>query len=375
MKICLIGPVYPYRGGIAHYTTLLAQYLGREGHSVEVISFKSQFPKWLYPGKTDQDNSIKTLEVSAQYLLSPIDPLSWLKTVNQIEKIQPSIVLAMWWTTFWAPCYGTLAGLLKRKGLDLSLLIHNVVPHEARFYDLLLARFALNRITKHIVQTSQQDSRLRQINAKAEILRATHPVYSTFNNLDISREKARRELGVPEDALTVLFFGLVRPYKGLEVLLEALGKLIHNEKRLYLIIAGEFWEDEEKYRKVIMNRQMEERVKILNRYIPNEEVAIIFRASDVFAAPYVGGSQSGAVNIAVGFNLPIIMTDIISESVAPAIREHCLVVPSGDSDALAEAINSALSGDLTGPFSEELVDRSWQELIQTIELLAGGKGR
>lgn len=372
MKIVLIGPVYPYRGGIAHYTTLLVKALQAAGHEVKVLSFKRQYPKWLYPGESDRDPSQKPLTVAAEYLLDPVYPWTWRRTAVILRRENPDLVLIQWWTTFWSFAYAFVAGALKRNKIRVAYLIHNVIPHEARPWDRILAKMALGRGDAFLVQSSGQQEALRDLIPAARVERVEHPVYDMFSEQKMDRAAARRKLGLPEDLPLILFFGIVRPYKGLTSLVAAVGQLAAEGQKVGLYIAGEFWEDIQKYREQIDRMNLAGQVWIDNRYIPNEEVPVVFSAADVFAAPYTNATQSGAVKMALGFGLPLAITQpVVDETMRPWIGRKVFVSQTDEPFALKEAIEQSLRAASENTFSEAQ-PTGWQALIGSIERLARG---
>lgn len=367
MKVTIIGPVYPYRGGIAHYTSLLAQALS-ERHQIQIVSFKRQYPAWLYPGKTDKDPSLSPLLVDALYILDPFYPWTWWQAIRAIENFQPDLVVCQWWTTFWAPAFAFISFWLRSKGIALVFLIHNVFPHEPKFWDRPLAHLALRTGETFIVQTTQEHERLLTLFPYASVVLCPHPVYDMFAAQRIPQAEARKHLDVSPNKPTVLFFGIVRPYKGLKYLIEALALLRDRGFTTQLIVAGEFWEDRKIYEAQISKLGLTEQVILDDRYIPNEELGLLFSAADLFVAPYIGGTQSGAVKMAVGFGLPVITTR--SEWLTEG-SEMGQCVPPADSAALAQAILDWFQNDSRpNTFSgTPHISENWAHIIAALESL------
>lgn len=371
MKIVVIGPVYPYRGGIAHYTTLLVKALQDAGHDVKVISFKRQYPKWLYPGESDRDPSQQPLTVPAAYLLDPLYPWTWQQAVNAAIAESPDLVLFQWWTTFWALAFAFISQRLKAKNIRVGYLIHNVIPHEARPWDKFLAKMALRQGDGFIVQSVGQENVLRKLFPVARIEQVEHPIYDMFAGQIIEKKIARQKLGVPETLPLVLFFGIVRPYKGLKQLVQAVGQLSSEGVNVGLYVAGEFWEDIHWYQQEIIRLGLTDRVWIDNRYIPNEELPTIFSAADVFAAPYTDATQSGAVKMALGFGLPLIISKAVATDQSFYHSDAIKVVPSMDCLVLKEAIKQWLSGDWTHKRYTSS-QNGWDSLLGKILWLSNG---
>ncbi|MBN1135263.1 MAG: glycosyltransferase [Anaerolineae bacterium] len=309
MRFCIIGPVYPYRGGIAHFTTLLSKALCQRGHQALVVSFKRQYPRWLFPGETDKDPSRSPLKVDdARYWLDSVNPLTWLATFARIRRYRPEAIVMQWWTTFWAPAWivlGALNRLLLRA--ELVYFCHNVLPHEARWWDGWLAKATLGWASTFLVQSHEEEGRMQTLLPGAAIRVVPLPAFDQFGDRRIPKEEARRQLALPTNALVLLFFGMVRGYKGLRELLEAMPRIRQAASRpAVLLVAGEFWEDRQPYLDLIEQLGIGDAVRIDGRYIPDEEVPVYFCAADALAAPYKKVTGSAVTRIASSFGLPVI---------------------------------------------------------------------
>jgi glycosyltransferase involved in cell wall biosynthesis len=360
VRVVLVGPVYPYRGGIAHYTTMLARALA-EKHETLVVSFRRQYPNWLYPGKSDRDPSREPLRVEAEYLLDPMYPWTWRRTANRIAAFGPDVVVMQWWTTFWAPAFGTLAWLLRCRGLKVVFIIHNVLPHEPAPWDRRLARAVLGQAASFIAQAPGERDRLLALLPKARVQLCPMPAFEELAGQRLPRAEARQRLGLPEEGLVLLFFGIVRPYKGLKHLIDAVAILRDSGQQATLLVAGEIWAGKAKYQRQISSLGLTDRVVLDDRYIPNEELPVFFAAADVFVAPYVSGTQSASLRTAMAFGLPIVVTDAIAGDL-PAGAPGVQVVSAGDPAALATAIREGhvpRAGDDTRSPSES--GRCWRE--------------
>lgn len=371
MKLVIIGPVYPYRGGIAHHTTMIVRALQRAHHEVHVVSFRRQYPRWLYPGRSDRDPSQDPLLVEAQYLLDPLMPWTWWRSARRVTDLEPELMVVQWWTTFWGPAFAVLSLLTRRAGTHVLFLVHNVLPHEAWPWDRWLAWLALRQGSSFVVQSKGEERRLLSILPSASVAICPHPVYGMFGDRRLPSSEARKRLALSQDLPVLLFFGIVRPYKGLRDLMQAVAHLRDWGKPVHLLVAGELWEDEEAYRRQISRLSLSELVTMENRYIPNEEVALFFSAADVFVAPYTGGTQSGAMELAIGFGLPIVATENIGAEVAAA-NVGCLgIVPANDPQALAHGIESMLASPQNPPEAQPMGHQSmmndWHRLVNAIE--------
>ena len=368
MKITLVGPVYPFRGGIAHYTTLLGQEVQAK-HNLQMISFKRQYPAWLYPGQSDRDPSSHPLKVQAETILDPLNPLTWRATSQAIKAFNPECVVIMWWTTFWAPAFAYLARQMASQNIPVIYLVHNVLPHEARPWDRWLARLALQPGVGFIVQTNRENERLKTLLPKVASSVCPHPVYDMFASQHIPQAKARARLSLPTGATVILFFGIVRPYKGLRDLLEAFGKLQVQDDHLHLLIAGEIWGDPSVYQDRIESLGLVQKVTVDNRYIPNEEVPLFFSAADLFVAPYNAGTASGATKLALGFGLPAVVTrNIVDKTLQNHTDRDVFIAEPGNPDDLAHVVRHALEEIKAGRIQAVQDNRTgWDQLVAAIE--------
>jgi glycosyltransferase involved in cell wall biosynthesis len=367
MRISVIGPVYPYRGGIAHFTAQLLRVVSDHGHSVQTISFKRQYPGWLYPGASDKDPSPPSLPVAAEYLLDPFYPWTWQRAIQRILQHRPELVIIQWWTTFWAPAYLWLGIALRKKGLKVVFLIHNVLPHEQRVFDPVLARLALRTGSAFITQTEREKERLLNLLPGCSAVVCPHPGYFLLQEQKISRQEARHRLGYPLDHYLLLFFGIIRPYKGLRYLIEALAIMKNSNLQPNLLVAGEVWEGKEEYLALIRELGLEEQIRLEDRYVPDEEAAMMFSAADLLVVPYVEGTQSAVAGMGLGFGLPMVVTEVVAGGIAAENQANLRVVPMADAAALADAIRQALLNPPPLSQSQSQVDQDWERWVKTLE--------
>jgi glycosyltransferase involved in cell wall biosynthesis len=337
MRISIIGPAYPLRGGIAHHVFWLRRELTARAHSVQVISFRKLYPRIFFPGTSELDTSRLKLDAGAAPILTPLNPVTWLRAFKQVKAFSPDVIMFEWWQPFFGPVVGTLARWFRRSGVRCFIECHNIVPHERSPLDGLLTRFALSAADQLITHSSKDREDLLALLPGKEISIAPLPSLNEFSGPAKGSRSGR----------TILFFGKVRKYKGLDVLLAAMPKVL-SKVDCRLIVAGEFYDSIEKYQQLIRRYDLESHVHIDNRYVPNEEVAGIFEGADVLVLPYVSASQSGVVRIALSNGLPVIAsrTGGLSESVLDNVNG--LLFPAGDSDALADRIVTFF-GDNLGP--------------------------
>ncbi len=370
MRIVLVGPVYPYRGGIAHYTTMLCQALRERGHDIFLISFKRQYPEWLFPGRSDKDPSKKPTRVEdARYLIDSVNPLTWLVASQLVYRYQPDRMILQWWTTFWAPVWlvmGLMTRLILRK--QLTFICHNVLPHETRWWDPSLTRLVLRWGTDFIVQSEKERDRLLALLPDADIDIVPQPLYDMFADQNIPREEARRQLGLPLQVPVLLFFGIVREYKGLADVLAALPAVEAKLGKVVLVVAGEIWKNKRVYLDMIDHLGISHSVVIDDRYIPNEEVRLYFSAADVLVAPYRRATGSGVIQVARGFGLPTVSTSQLPQQLGNGLVDTR--VQPGDIEALAGAIIEVLNSDRgssQASMGTEAARVSWLSFAKLIE--------
>lgn len=348
---------------------MLYRGLLQQEHQVLMVSFKRQYPQRLFPGQSDRDPSQQALEAQdAHFWIDSLNPLSWWVSFLRIRRYQPDLVILQWWTTFWAPTWFFL-GVLTRLGLrrPLLFLCHNVLPHEARWWDRGLTRLVLHWGSRFITQSEREKERLLALLPKAQVAVVPHPIYDMFAHQRIPKPQARALLGLPQEAPVLLHFGMVRAYKGLMDLLLAFPQIKSALGNPLLLVAGEFWDDLAPYQAMIKELGLEEAVRLDNAYIANERVPLYFCAADLLVAPYRRVTGSGVVQMARGFGLPVITTQGVEGAEGLG---RALVAP-GNVPELASAVirffqippaSSPLEGQEAS--SQNAV---WQDLVQKIE--------
>ena len=337
MRILIIGPVYPYRGGVVHHVTSLYRALS-DLQEVRIISFKRQYPSFLYPGTTDKDPSQVVIKVAADFILDLINPITWYRTKLEILRWKPDIVIFNWWVPYWSLAFSLIGQSVRKRGIPIVFIDHNVLPHEQHWWDIPLTKFTLRLGDLHVVHTLAQKEILRSITSKGKILLSPLPIYDAIQLEKIPQKIARANLNLPREGFTFLFFGIVRKYKGLHVLLEAMSILKHRGYYPNLIIAGEFWDNKDDYLERIKMFELASQVNIFDEYIPNEELSNHFSAANAYVAPYTGGSQSGQLTLALDFKLPSISTETIASAIEYLHSDSLIIIPKDDSNALANAM-------------------------------------
>lgn len=371
-KICVIGPTYPFRGGISHYTTLLYRFLKKRRHETTFISFKRQYPQWLFPGATDSDPSSKPIyEDGVLYTLDSLNPVSWVKTARTIRTITPQIVIIPWWSTFWTVPFLTIITLIKKwTNAKILFICHNVKEHETNRLNHFFSGAVLRKGDLHLIHSREEYLELIKMKPDATVIHGFHPTYEDLRVNEISREQARKKLQLSGKVL--LFFGFLRPYKGLEYLLEAMPLIIKQlGDELTLLVVGEGWKGEEEYKKKIKVLGIGSHIKRINRYIRNEEIGLFFSASDLVVTPYISATGSGILQIAFGHGIPVVASHVggLADDVNDGKTGY--LVPPADHIHLADAIVKYFVENKAPEFTQNIKntkDRfSWHRMVELIE--------
>jgi len=372
LRFALVGTAYPQRGGIAHYVALLSRALQEAGHEVLVISFSRQYPGFLFPGTSQEETGPESIPVDAAPLIDTLNPVSWMRAAHRLIGFRPHLVVFKYWMPFFAPAYGTIVRLVKRRRIRTCFLLDNVIPHERRIGDLAMTRYALAPVDTFVAQSKSVAEDLRRFRPEAPLWQVPHPVYSIFGDAP-GREAARARLGVRAREVA-LFFGFIRRYKGLLTLLEAVAR-IPADRDFQLLVGGEFYEDPAPYRAAIAELGLAERVVLHDRYIPNEEVGEFFSAANVVVLPYLSATQSGIAQIAFHYDRPVITTDVggLPEIVEDGVAGD--IVPPGDAEALARTLLAYFDEGreaIYSPRVAQVKERfSWGRLVEALEEAAG----
>ena len=370
MNITILGTAFPLRGGIAHYNALLAAALGA-AHTVDTVTFKRQYPAFLFPGKTQQESGETVTAVPAPQLVDSINPLNWVRVGRMIRDRRPDVLVFKYWLPFFGPCFGTIARIVRsNKHTRIICICDNVLPHERRPFDIAFTRYAFAAVDAFIVQSSAVERDLQRLLPRARYRLVPHPVYNIFGASG-DKAEARLRLGITDERV-ILFFGYVRRYKGLQVLLQAMPHLLARLP-VRLLVVGEFYDDEQSYREQIRTLGIEHAVTLHAEYVPNERVGEFFSAADAVVLPYVSATQSGIAQIAYNFDCPVIATNVggLAEVVIDGRTGY--VVPPGDPASLAGAIERFYTGQHKLEFADHVREEkrkyTWENLVAAIEQL------
>ena len=369
MHIVLLGTAYPFRGGLATFNERLARQLQAEGHQVEVITFTLQYPSFLFPGKTQYSTEDAPTDLLISQQVNSCNPLNWIKVGHRIRKMQPDLLITCYWMAFFAPCYSIIERIAKRNGKTRTIaLVHNMIPHEPSILDKLFAPYFV-RSTDGFVALSEsvvQDIDHLDRNNKPKTS-YPHPIYDHYGE-QMSKEEACQALNLNPKNQYMLFFGLVRAYKGLDLLLDAFGKVKDQLPNLQLIIAGEFYEDEDKYRAQISNNQLTNKVIIKNEFIADADLRKYFGAANLIVQPYKTATQSGVTQVAFHFEKPMLVTNV--GGLGEIVHDHKMgYAVEPNADAIAAALTDYYTHSRQADYTEYLIKQkdnySWSKLAES----------
>ncbi|WP_306643887.1 glycosyltransferase [Sanyastnella coralliicola] len=362
MKIVIVSVFPPFRGGIAQFNEHMMSALVDQGHEVHAINFKRQYPQLIFPGKTQYLDDHREI-ANTPALLDSINPLSWKRTASHVNSLNADLVIIPYWTGYLAPA---LASVAHRCTAPVLGLLHNAIPHDAGSFQQKLGRRFIDACDRYITLSESVSNDLLRLRPNASVTQAFHPIYTHLGE-SLARNAASQLLGVDDDKKTLLFFGLIRPYKGLDVLLKAFNKL---PSEYQLLVAGEAYEDQDKYEAMI-DQAAKNRVVFSNGFIPDDEVNRWFSACDLVVLPYKSATQSGVTATALHFNKAIVASNVGGLSEYIDHESTGMLVPPLDETALSEAILRWFHGSDSALAREESIQKkkdqfSWKRFAQLI---------
>ena len=371
-KLALVGPMYPYRGGIAHFLETMYSGLEARGHAVSALTFTRQYPGFLFPGKTQLNQSVEGTQPTACRVVDSLNPLSWFKAARLITRLDSDAVIFKYWMPFLAPAFGTIARRLARRGMKIVVIVDNAIPHERHPGDITLGRYFLKAANGCIVMSESVCADLESMGVDVPKRFVAHPVYDLFGRT-LDPQVARTSLDLPPGVPVLLFFGFIRHYKGLHVLLEAMPRIVQHLPDARLVVGGECYDNEKPYRDLISRHRLDNHVRFDSKYIPNADVPVYFSAADVVVQPYVAATQSGVAQVAFNFDKPLITTDVGGLAEVVHHEYDGLVVPPEDPEALADAVIRFFNEGMRDHFEEGIRKRKqafgWNALFEAVESL------
>jgi glycosyltransferase involved in cell wall biosynthesis len=365
MKITILSTAYPLRGGIAHFNGLLYNELALN-HDVDVLTFKRQYPSFLFPGKSQIEDGDSVEEIPSEVIVDSVNPLNWIKIGKRIKRDAPDLIVFKYWMPFFGPAFGTISRIAKsNKKTKILVVCDNVIPHERKPGDKVFTKYFFNNVDYFITMSKsvQKDLFSFYPNAKEKLL--FHPVYSNFGN-PIDKDEAKKKLNVTNKNI-LLFFGFIREYKGLDVLLRAVA-LLKDKLDFTLVVAGEFYSNEAKYTSLVDELGLQNTVAFFSNFIPTNEVKYYFSACNVVVLPYKSATQSGIVQIANNFDKPMISTNIggLPEIIADGKTGYLVEKenPQELANSILKYFNEKKEEEFVRNIKEEAAKYSWGEFVK-----------
>ena len=364
-RIIIVGPAYPYRGGIADFNERLAQEFQREGHEVITYTFTQQYPSFLFPGTTQYSTGPAPKDLNIVRMINSINPLNWIKVGREIRHQRPDMVMIRFWLPFLAPCLGTIARIVRRdKNIRVVGLLDNVIPHEHRIGDRLFARYMIKSLEGYVAMSEAVLNDAHSFDDTLPHGLTPHPLYDNFGE-KVSREEAIKVLNLDADTRYILFFGLIRDYKGLDLLLRAFADERLRGKKVKLIVAGEFYSNAEMYERLESELNLTEHIVWCKEFVPADKVRYYFAAADLVAQPYKTATQSGITQIAYHFERPMLVTNVggLAE-IVPHGKVGYVVAPNVAeiADALVDFVDHRTEADYREGILEEKAKYAWSNM-------------
>ena len=369
LRIVIVGPAWPLRGGLSTYDERLCKAFNDAGHHASILSFKLQYPSFLFPGKTQysSDPAPESLEIDTA--INSVNPFNWLIVGARYRKISPDIMVFRYWMPFMAPSLGTIARMAgKNKQTRLVAITDNIYPHEKHFYDGICTNYFVKSMHGFITMSKSVLEDLKKLASEKPSRYVPHPMYDNFGEA-IDKNTAKRMLGLDEEYSYLLFFGFIRAYKGLDLLLKSFAASGLKDRKVKLVIAGEYYEDSGPYKQLMTDLHLKDAVIERNDFIPNPDVAKYFSACDMVVQTYHSATQSGVTQIAYHFNKPMLVTDVGGLAETVPHGEVGYVTPK-DEAAIAEALKDFYANRKEDIFSRNANEFkkkfSWDNIMQGI---------
>lgn len=369
MKITLLGTAYPFRGGLAAYNERLIQQFNEEGSQGNIETFTLQYPNFLFPGETQYADWEDPKGVDITESVNSVNPFNWIKVGRKIKKQKPDILIIKYWLPFMAPAFGTIARIVKsNKHTKVISILDNIIPHESRIGDKQLSKYFVGAVDAFIGMSQSVLDDLNQFTSIKPRAFSPHPLFDNFGKA-VSKTEAARFLNLPSDQKYLLFFGLIRDYKGLDLLLEAMAEDLLKEKDIKLLVAGEFYSDSKPYFDLIEKHNLKDRIIMHTKFVPDPEVKYYFGLADLIVQPYKSATQSGVTQIAYHFEKAMLVTNVggLSE-IIPHGKVGFVVEPNPKE--IAESINEFYDKNLEEPFHKHILAEkekyAWSKMTKTI---------
>lgn len=368
-RIIIVGPAYPYRGGIADFNERLAHEFINEGHEVTIYTFTLQYPGFLFPGKTQYADGPAPEGLNIVRKVHSVNPLNWLKVGREIRRQCPDMVMIRFWLPFMAPCLGTIARVVRRnKHIKVVALLDNVVPHEKRIGDRMFARYMIKSVGGYVAMSESVLADAKAFDDTKPLALTPHPLYDSFG-AKATREEAISTLGLDANTRYILFFGLIRDYKGLDLLLRAFADSRLRGKGVKLIVAGEFYGNAEFYERLEQELGLAEHIVWYKEFVPADKVRYFFAAADLVAQPYKSATQSGITQIAYHFERPMLVTNVggLAEIVPHGKVGYVTKPDAADiADALVDFVEQRSEADYREGILQEKAKYAWNNMTAAL---------
>ena len=369
MDIIILGTAYPYRGGLAVYNERLAHEFQNEGDNVEIFTFSLQYPSFLFPGKTQYSEDSAPQDLKISRLVNSCNPLNWIKVGRMIRDRKPDLVVIKFWLPFMAPCLGTIARIARSNGhTRVVSILDNVIPHEHRPGDRLFARYFVNSVNGFVAMSDSVLADVQTLDSTRTKVFCRHPLYDNFGE-PVEREEAIEYLGLNSSQRYMLFFGLIRDYKGLDLMLRAYADSRFRKMNVKLIVAGEFYSGSEKYYELEKELGLEGMVIWKSDFVPDSQVRYYFGAADIVVQPYKSATQSGVTQIAYHFEKPMLVTNVggLAE-IVPDGQAGYVVEPDERqiADALVDFFRSNRQKHFRDGLLQEKRQYSWSNMTRSV---------
>jgi len=309
IRICIVGTAYPYKGGIAMFNERLAREFISQGHHVDIITFTLQYPKFFFPGESQFSDDPKPADLDIARKVNSVNPLTWISTARKIKNGNYDLIIAKYWIPAMGPSLGSIMRMVRSKKTIGISIIDNIIPHEKRIGDKALSNYFVQSVDGFVVMSKKVEEQMDTFVSQQPVSYIPHPIYDTYGEI-VSRNEALDHLGLDPQFDYVLFFGYIRDYKGLDILLDSLAEGLKTNPKLRLIVAGEYYSDSEKYLTQIDQLGIKDQVILHTSFISNEEVRYFFCAADLVAQSYKSATQSGISQMAIYFEKPIVSTNV-----------------------------------------------------------------
>lgn len=372
MRIAILGTTWPFRGGLSAYNERIAVEYQRQGHEVEIYTFSLQYPSFLFPGKTQYSSDSAPEGLTIKQKVNSINPFNWIAVGNELKKKKFDLILVKFWLPFMAPCFGTILRIAKQnKHTKAVAILDNIIPHERRIGDKLFAQYFVNSVDGFVAMSQSVLTDLEQFTTTKPKAFCPHPLYDNFGK-KLTKKEALNKLGLDENQHYMLFFGFIRDYKGLDLLLNAFADKRLKAMNLKLIVAGEFYNNSEQYFALETELGLKGSILWFNDFIPDKKVKDYFCGADLIVQPYKSATQSGVSQIAYHFEKPMLVTNVggLAE-IVPNGKVGYTVEPN--KEEIANAIYDFFENKRLHEFDENIIKEkekySWKRMTETIQSL------